>query len=450
MECLWRGFGEYIDESMKQFPSNSPSLEHIKKGVWLYFLLLIFEGGIRKWILPGLATPLLVVRDPIAIWLIFQALKHNIIKTNWYISSMLIIGMLGVFTAVLFGHGNLYVAIYGARILIYHFPLIFIIGRIFTYEDVLKMGRATLIIAIPMALLTAAQFYSPQSAFVNRGIGGDEAGGGFTGALGFFRPPGTFSFTNGNSLFFSFVAPWILFFWFAPGMINKWILISATCGLIIAIPLSISRSLFFSVGVSVAFTLVAALRKPELLKGIFGGIIIMSFAIIILSQFSFFSTAVEAFTNRFDGANESEGGVHGVLVDRYLGGLVGAISNSSNQPFWGYGIGMGTKVGSMLLSGKTIFLISEEEWGRLVGEMGPLMGLSVIFIRIALSFKMAVSSFKALSLDNMLPWVLLSFGILSVPQAQWAQPTSLGFSILIGGLIIASFNKSIEARYNLQ
>jgi hypothetical protein len=36
------------------------------------------------------------------------------------------------------------------------------------------MGIATLWIAIPMAILIALQFHSPQSAWVNRGVGGEE------------------------------------------------------------------------------------------------------------------------------------------------------------------------------------------------------------------------------------------------------------------------------------
>ena len=67
-----------------------------------------------------------------------------------------------------------------------------------------------------MTLLIALQFYSPQSAWVNRGIGGDIKGGGFTGALGYFRPPGTFSFTTGVSQFFSFTAAFIIFFGLIP------------------------------------------------------------------------------------------------------------------------------------------------------------------------------------------------------------------------------------------
>ena len=42
---------------------NEQIAKRIKQMIWLYFFLLIFEGALRKWFLPFLATPLLVVRD---------------------------------------------------------------------------------------------------------------------------------------------------------------------------------------------------------------------------------------------------------------------------------------------------------------------------------------------------------------------------------------------------
>ena len=39
----------------------------IRQLLWIYFWLLIFEGALRKWILPGLSNPLLLVRDPVAL-----------------------------------------------------------------------------------------------------------------------------------------------------------------------------------------------------------------------------------------------------------------------------------------------------------------------------------------------------------------------------------------------
>src|SRR5690554_5155142 len=173
-------------------------------------------------------------------------------------------------------------------------------------------------------------------------------GAGFTGAMDFMRPPGTFSFTNGLTLFYSFAAPFVFYFLLHLKEINKFILIGASLGLLAAIPLSISRSLFFSVGVVGVFTIIAVARKPQYFGKIIGATITLVLAIAFLSQISFFQTATEAFTNRFETANEAEGGVESVLMDRYLGGLLGSLNgnNAETVPFFGYGLGMGTNVGS--------------------------------------------------------------------------------------------------------
>ncbi|WPP52898.1 hypothetical protein [Catalinimonas niigatensis] len=418
----------------------------LKQGIWIYFLLLIFEGALRKWFLPSLATPLLIVRDPLAIWLIIKVWQRGLLPANIYLAGIILIGITGIFTATLLGHGSLPVALFGARILLVHFPLMFVIGFIFSREDVVKVGKITLWIAVPMTVLMALQFYSPQSAWVNRGVGGDMEGAGFSGAMGYMRPPGTFSFTNGLTLFYSFVAAYVFYFWLHIKSINKLVLIGATLGLLAAIPLSISRSLFFSVGVTLIFTLIAVSHKPQYVSKVIVATFGLIIALVILSQTSFFQTAIEVFTDRLENANKSEGGLGGVLLDRYLGGLLEAIvgSETENSPFFGYGLGMGTNVGSMLLTGDLKYLISEGEWGRLIGEMGPLMGIAVILLRLGFCAKITIASYQKLISGDMLPWILLSFCLLNVPQGQWAQPTALGFSTLIGGLMIASFHNPKE------
>ena len=413
----------------------------IKKAIWAYFFLLFFEGALRKWVLPGLATPLLVIRDPIALWVIYQVWQRGIFPRSPYLNGMVVIGVLSIFTALFFGHGNLPVAIYGARILLIHFPFMFAMGRILEREDVIKMGKVLLYISIPMALLIAMQFYSPQGAWVNRGIGGDMEGAGFSGAMGFRRPPGTFSFTNGNSLFFNFVACFVIYFWLNPKYINKIVLIAASGAVMMAIPLSISRGLFFSIGIALVFAVIGAVRNAKYTGKIIGAGMVLFLALAVLSQMEFFQTATAAFTNRFEVANDSEGGLQGVLGDRYLGGMVTALKSATDQSFFGFGVGMGTNVGSLLLTGGKTFLISEGEWGRVVGELGAVMGLGVIFIRLGLAFKFTILAFKKLQNADLLPWMLLSFGLLVMPQGQWAQPTSLGFSTLIGGLLFASLRR---------
>ena len=414
----------------------------LKKGIWVYFILLIFEGALRKWVLPGLATPLLVVRDPVAIWLLFTAWKYDEFPSNNYVWGMSFIGVIAIFTALAFGHGSAVVALYGARILLFHFPLIFLIGRIFNQDDVLRMAKVVLVIAVPMFFLIALQFYSPQSSWINRGIGGDVEGGGFSGALGYFRPPGTFSFTTGNSQFFGLVGAIVIYFWLNPARISRLLLLAATISLTAAIPLSISRYLFYQIGLSILFATLSIIRQPKylgrlLLAGV--GLVII---VAILSRASFFSNAIEALSSRFSVASDNESSAgEDSFSGRFLAGFFEPFQ-SPNFPFFGLGIGMGTNAGAQLLVGHADeFLISEGEWGRLIGEMGAIMGITAILIRVSICIRLVIESYKKLLKNDLLPWILLSVSLLSIAQGQWAQPTALGFAVVVGGLSIASLKE---------
>lgn len=434
-----------IDTHKRPFTSSGQleiisNIAIIKKAIWAYFILLIFEGALRKWILPGLSGPLLIVRDPIALFIIIKAFQTGLWKPNFYTTVIWVLTMIGFTTALIFGHGSIPVALYGMRITLLHFPLIFIIGQFFSREDVIRIGKVVLYINIFMTILVAIQFYSPQSAWVNRSVGGVE-GSGFSGALDFYRVPGVFSFTNGLSIFYSFSAAFICYFWVdeSAKTVPKYVLIFSTIALLAAIPLSISRTVLFSVILSVLFMLIVSGKNPKLIKNIISGAIGSIVFFFVLSMFSFFQTASVAFEDRFTAANKNEGGLEGVFIDRFLGGLYGSITNEDSS-FIGMGIGLGTNAGANIL-GKTGFLISEGEWGRLIGEMGFLMGMIIIIIRISIAFGFLVESWKSLNYKNILPWMLLSNGLLIIVQGQWAQPTSLGFSILFAGLISAAMTK---------
>jgi len=69
------------------------SYKSMKNAIWLFFFLLIFEGGLRRWILPGLATPLLLVRDPIAIYLMYKAYRNSIFKNQIGINYLMFVSI---------------------------------------------------------------------------------------------------------------------------------------------------------------------------------------------------------------------------------------------------------------------------------------------------------------------------------------------------------------------
>jgi hypothetical protein len=105
---------------------------------------------------------------------------------------------------------------------------------------------------------------------------------------------------------------------------------------------------------------------------------------------------------------------------------------------------MGTNVGAQLLAGKTAFLISEGEWGRVIGESGIVLGILIILFRIIMTLEITSKAFKAMNNGNQLPWMLLGYGFLQIFQGTWSQPNGLGFYVLIGGLMIGALNTKTE------
>ncbi len=416
--------------------------KEIKQGLWLYLLLLIFEGALRKWVLPQFSDILLIIRDPLALFLLVKASTLKIYYSNSFLLQIWVIAIISLGFTLTLGHQNLNVAIYGIRVFLLHLPLVFLMGHVFDKNDVIKVGKFFLYLSIPMTILLIAQFFSPQTAWVNRGVGGDLSGAGFDGALGYLRPPGTFSFTNGTSSFYGLLAAFLLYFLFVSETIPVLLLVLSGISLLIAIPISISRTLLFMVTASVVIVVPALYKFKDKINKIFSIGISLFIVYLFLNMFSFFDTVLNVFNTRFERANESEGGLESVLLDRYLGGLASALMEAPNKKISGVGLGYGTNVGSVLLTNNKSFLISEGEWGRMIGEMGPILGIWMILIRLFIGLKTTVHSYRMLSDNNFLSWTLLPYMLLNFTQGSWNQPTAMGFSIISLGLLIASFKST--------
>lgn len=417
-----------------------------RKAIWIYIFLLIFEGALRKWVLPSLATPLLLVRDPIAIWLTIVGLQKGWIKSG-YAKTMMVVASISFILTLAIGHHNLFVALFGWRIYFFHFPMIFVMGKVLTRADLLKIGQFILWISIPMTILIFMQFHSPQTAWVNMGVGG-EGTAGFSGAMGYMRPSGTFSFTSGYVMFQAVVGCYLLYYLLMNNTIPKEyqfskivLIILAGCYLL-SIPTSISRTHFFQTGVFIIFLFIAAMRRNKFKSKFLKFILIAIIAGIILYLSGLGGTSMEAFMDRLEGANKAEGGAEGVIGDRYIGGLLGSLINFQ-IPIFGYGIGLGTNAGANIMGGNmySFGFNGENEWSRIIGECGMLLGFVIIGIRLIFSLDIWNRAYKFLVKRNdLLPWMLSAGMMLTVPQGQWSIPTNLGFCILFGGLTLASIN----------
>jgi hypothetical protein len=413
--------------------------------LWSYFWLLIFEGALRKWILPGLSNPLLVVRDPICILAIvigwpylFYSVARFWVLSIWGISSFALIA------GVLAGHGDVITALFGARILFLHFPIIFLFGAVFSREDIWKFARFTMILALPMTILIAAQFSLPPEHFLNIAPGG-EGTAAFAGALDKMRPPGVFSFISGLANFYGLAAAfWAGWLVCGPRPMPIWFWPSATA-MIIALPLSISRTVLFLYLLVSTSTLLAIFFIGRKLQAILIAVLTIPILFVAISQFSIFRESTEVFIARWENAEETEGdGIGGILANRIGGPILESFHMAKDVGLLGKGIGLSTNVGSVRATGERAFIVAEGAWPATIGELGPLLGITFLIWRLTLAIRLFILAYVQALQKNMLPLILSGVVLSGVVLGQTSQPTNLGFIVVCAGFMLAACNCRIS------
>lgn len=427
---------------------SQSSTKGLKYLIYSYILLLIFEGALRRWILPSLATPLLIIRDPLVIVCYIIALRDGIFPWNKFVVGSLLLAVFSGISTMLIGHGNLSVTLFGIRANFLHIPMIFLIPKALNYIDVCRVGKFFLLASIPMVVLIAIQFYSAPRSWVNVGVGGIGTAT-FSGAMGFSRPPGTFSFISGTSSFFVMTSAFLFASFFQGMGVRKWLQALAALCILGSIPFSISRGLLSGVMIVGFGALVAGVVGRGKAKLLVRTIVLVAVAVFTILWLPFLETPREAFLSRWTAASKAEGGVRGIVSGRMVGTSLGAFTSEEDNGFFGRGIGLGTNAADGLLGGKKQFLV-EDEWNRVTTESGFMIGLLYIGIRIGIVVFLFLAAWRSLRVGNTLPLTLWFASSMTIALGQWGQPTAQGFGTLGAGLVLAACNlppkKRLEAR----
>jgi len=155
------------------------------------------------------------------------------------------------------------VAGYGIHSNFFHLPLIFIIARALTFEDVKRIGWWTLILLVPMTVLMVMQFRAGPDAFINRTAGGE--GDIMMSSMGKVRTAGPFSFVIGVVAYFSLASGYLVWGLLYRGIYKKWLLTAAGAALIIGISVSGSRSVVGACAVVVASLFLVVFLRPDVM-----------------------------------------------------------------------------------------------------------------------------------------------------------------------------------------
>ncbi|MEY2484085.1 MAG: hypothetical protein QOK24_2613 [Verrucomicrobiota bacterium] len=427
-----------------QSQNNERPIKLIKKLIWLYFLLLIFEGSFRKWLLPQFSDLLLVVRDPVVIAIYFAAVKAKVFPRTAYITSLAIIGFLSALVSVLVLmpyvplRAMVLITGYGFRCNFLHLPLIFIMARVLDRDDLKNLGRWILLGMIPMALLMAFQFNAEPDAFINRTAGLGESQQ-ITAGGGKIRPPGTFSFVSGVIFYASMAAVYLLYGALTRGLYRNWLLYGAGFALVLAIGVSGSRSVLLAVVLVIASLAIIIVVRPSAVNQFGRNLLIAVIVILLATRLPVFKEGVQILSDRFTTTAESEEKtIVGGLLSRVFIGFAEGYYLLSRAPIGGYGLGIGTNGGAKFLTGRAIFLLSEGEWGRIILESGPILGLAYLVWRTILCWTMARASLRELKRGGILAIMFFAAGVLPVLNGQFGQPTNLGFAVFICGLCLAA------------
>jgi len=405
----------------------------LRRLIWIYFWLLIFEGALRKWLVPNLSNALLIVRDPVVIAIYAVAVRDRVFPTSGFTLWTLVLAVL-CFLASFAGIGNIAVTLYGLRADFLHLPLIFVMPRILRHEDIRRLGYALLALAAPMALLAVKQFQAGPNSPWNVGAGG-EVGGQLFAAAGKVRASGTFSFATGLATYLALCTSYLLYDLLGPRGYPRWLTFGGVPALALTLIISGSRTAVLSVAIVCSLGIVVGVRRPAQIRAAFQLVVLTALVVGGLALWTnLYHEGMEVHRQRFEGG----GGVREGILYRFGQDFVAAGDALTAAPALGLGLGVGTNVGANLLSGRRQFVLGEGEWQRVLFESGVALGGCYLLLRVAMLFSVAGKALLAYRAGQILPLLLVGAGGLDLATGQFGQPTTLGFAVFAAGLAFAA------------
>jgi len=414
----------------------------LKKLFWAYFLLLIFEGTLRKWIFPQLSAPLLLVRDPVALMIVFEAYRENKWPEKWSaVTGVLAAVLLGICVIQLIaGNNPWFAALYGLRSYLLPFPVAFIMGENLDEQDLREFGYATLLILLPMTLLEIAQYLAPPGSFLN--IGAYEGAEQIRYIGQHVRASGTFSFVSGPTSYCPLAAAFILYGFVSGKVAPKWLLWSAAFALLLSVPVVGSRSLVFVLGaVAVCAAIGALCGVTQLFQSLRFAIPLLAIAFLV-SLLPIFSQASVSLHQRFAQASHSEGSITQAAQERTVGSMLYSIENTDfSSHAFGQGMGAGAAAITKLTQGEVQFIAGESEFDRILYELGPFPGLFFAVFRFLLTLFVGASAVAQARRQEPLALLLVPLMFMSLFLNVLEQPTEQGFTVVALAFSLAALRQ---------
>ncbi len=184
----------------------------------IFWITVIFQGAIRKWLLPGFQILYFIQDVPIFIAYVYAIANGIIWYGGVFYFSIFFAFILFLQSAlqVIFINYDMAAALIGLHHYLFYLPMIFLIPACMTHRNIQKFIRFNLLTILPMSMLAFMQVISPRNAWVNQTAAGDDVGQAFSVDGVLARSSGTFNFTLPFSVWCGIMVALVIGEWLTP------------------------------------------------------------------------------------------------------------------------------------------------------------------------------------------------------------------------------------------
>lgn len=374
----------------------------------IFFVYVIFQGALRKWYLPSLGTPLYLFQY-VLLYYFYLSSKNKIHirhpkftpAFNGLLMVYVVYGLLEILN--ISGTSNLIVQVYGFAMHFSFVPLMYFMSKAMVDETTFEWYIKWLAyLLIPIFALGFVQYFSPQTAFINR-YATDQEDGTYEvaiGAGGRVRIAGTFAYLTPYASFLGFALHLVFNGLLLSLIKNKLNLIFAVAlGMgIINIFMTGSRGavVIFGIVESLVVTYLILTGEAKFIKKLMPLSLILLIGFFAISNTEVGTTAADDFFRRLFGLNDLDGRVNDTLDPfKFL---------ETSGPI-GFGIGTAQFPMEKYLTNRSEMPgYWEEESERIVIELG-VVGFIII---MALRLFVFISCFRILQSIKKIEYKLLA------------------------------------------
>jgi hypothetical protein len=379
-------------------------------------LVMVLEGALRKWVSSSLTLPLVLLRDLLAIYMVWYALRTGALNFRRLPAQLLLVWsgvlILWGFVQLIVNQFSPAILVIGLRFWLLYFWFGYAAAVSMTIDDYRRSLWVMLALLILMIPLVALQQSSPPFAFINTQIDTDVRDI-FVVVAGVVRPTGTFSFTLGFTTYLAMAVSAIFCYRLLSPRVGRarLMFILAFIALLVGTILSGSRAaVLFYLGL-LGVALLGSLWFSRGVGKVYAAMGVVITVAMMVGAAVLFSDALVATQERFENASQTED-----LGDRIVAMLIGE-PETYNQITWlGAGLGKGSNLASYFESGERSFALAETESARILLEGGAI-GILFIFLKLAVIVVGMWAAWRAAlrirSSAPLLAWLTLAIALMT-------------------------------------